>query len=71
MPSHGALNFDSPSTAAAMGALGIGNSLDMGLDNVGVANLGTLNALASEDDKLKRLESIIEIFNVGQMTMCQ
>lgn len=54
-----------------MGALGIGNSLDMGLDNVGVANLGTLNALASEDDKLKRLESIIEIFNVGQMTMCQ
>ncbi|KAM5352459.1 hypothetical protein ACJ41O_005182 [Fusarium nematophilum] len=61
--SNAPLNFDSPSTAAAMGALGIGGGLDIGLDNVGVAGLGTLGALASEDDKLKRLESIIDILN--------
>ena len=49
----GALNFDSPSTAAAMGALGIGGGFDMGLDNVGVGGLDTLGvAFATEDDKL-------------------
>ncbi|KAM0552525.1 hypothetical protein ACHAPJ_007853 [Fusarium lateritium] len=59
--SNAPLNFDSPSTAAAMGALG---GLDMGLDNVGVGGLGgALGALASEDDKLKRLEAIIDILN--------
>ncbi|CAM1500701.1 Fc.00g098630.m01.CDS01 [Cosmosporella sp. VM-42] len=61
--SNGPLNFDSPSTAAAMGALGIGNGLDMSLDHVGVGGLGALGALASEDDKLKRLEAILEILN--------
>ncbi|KAF4965198.1 hypothetical protein FZEAL_10790 [Fusarium zealandicum] len=61
--SNAPLNFDSPSTAAAMGALGIGGGLDMGLDNVGVGGLGALGALASEDDKLKRLEAIIDILN--------
>jgi hypothetical protein len=60
--SNAPLNFDSPSTAAAMGALGIGTGLDIGLDNVGVG-LGNLGALA-EDDKLKRLETIIEVLNV-------
>ncbi|RSL66920.1 hypothetical protein CEP54_003478 [Fusarium duplospermum] len=59
--SNAPLNFDSPSTAAAMGALGIGTGLDIGLDNVGVG-LGNLGALA-EDDKLKRLETIIDILN--------
>ncbi|CAI4215143.1 unnamed protein product [Parascedosporium putredinis] len=34
-PSTGPLNFDSPSAAAAMGSLGMGNALDIGLDNVG------------------------------------
>ena len=63
--SNAPLNFDSPSTAAAMGALGIGSGLDMGLDNVGVGSLGALGALASEDDKLKRLDAILEILNVG------
>ncbi|KAF4986914.1 hypothetical protein FDECE_15696 [Fusarium decemcellulare] len=61
--SNAPLNFDSPSTAAAMGALGIGGGLDIGLDNVGVGGLGNLGALATEDDKLKRLESIIDILN--------
>jgi hypothetical protein len=54
--SGGPINFDSPSTAAA---LGISGGLDLGLDNVG---LGTI---ATEDDKLKRLEAILEILNVG------
>ncbi|KAF4345442.1 mediator subunit med1 [Fusarium beomiforme] len=57
--SNAPLNFDSPSTAAAMGVLGIQSGIDMGLDNVGVGGLGSLGALASEDDKLKRLETII------------
>lgn len=62
--SNAPLNFDSPSTAAAMGALGIPSGLDMGLDNVGVGGLGSLGALASEDDKLKRLETIIATLDV-------
>ncbi|KAH7149336.1 mediator of RNA polymerase II transcription subunit 1-domain-containing protein [Dactylonectria estremocensis] len=56
------LNFDSPSTAAAMGALAMGGGLDMGLEGVGVG-LGHLGALVSEDDKLKRLEAIMEMLN--------
>lgn len=61
----GALNFDSPSTAAAMGALGIGGSFDIGLDNVGVGGLDTLGvAFATEDDKLKRLDNILKLLNV-------
>ncbi|KAH6609576.1 mediator complex [Trichoderma cornu-damae] len=60
----GALNFDSPSTAAAMGALGIGGGFDMGLDNVGVGGLDTIGvAFATEDDKLKRLENILGLLN--------
>ncbi|RCI09103.1 hypothetical protein L249_5048 [Ophiocordyceps polyrhachis-furcata BCC 54312] len=55
----GAFNFDSPSTAAAMGALGIGPGFDIGLDNV--AGLEGLSALTGEDDKLKRLEAILNI----------
>lgn len=67
----GALNFDSPSTAAAMGALGIGGSFDIGLENVSVGELDSLNAsfakddkLKREDDKLKRLDHILELLNV-------
>lgn len=67
----GALNFDSPSTAAAMGALGIGGSFDIGLENVSVGELDSLNVpfakedkLKREDDKLKRLDHILELLNV-------
>ncbi|KYK61804.1 Mediator complex, subunit Med1 [Drechmeria coniospora] len=61
-PALGAFSFDSPSTAAAMGALGIGSAFDMGLDNVAVAGLDGLGAaLASEDDKLKRLDTILKL----------
>lgn len=60
------LNFDSPSTAAAMGALGIGSGFDMALDGVGVGGLDTLSAaFASEDEKLRRLEAILKILNVS------
>ncbi|KAF9882043.1 hypothetical protein CkaCkLH20_00079 [Colletotrichum karsti] len=60
-PANGALNFDSPSAAAAMGALGISGGLDIGLDHVGVGAFGGLGALGSEDDKIKRLDAVIEI----------
>ncbi|KAJ3478658.1 hypothetical protein NLG97_g8517 [Lecanicillium saksenae] len=56
------LNFDSPSTAAAMGALGIGNGFDMGLEGVGGLD-GVGAAYASEDEKLRRLETIIKMLN--------
>ncbi|KJZ79592.1 hypothetical protein HIM_01061 [Hirsutella minnesotensis 3608] len=62
--SMGAFNFDSPSTAAAMGALGLGGSFDMGLDNVAVGGLeGLTAALAGEDDKLKRLDAILKLLS--------
>lgn len=57
------LNFDSPSTAAAMGALGMGGGFDMGLD--AVAGLDAVGAAyASEEEKLRRLEVIIKLLNV-------
>ncbi|KAG6145581.1 hypothetical protein E4U28_001483 [Claviceps purpurea] len=59
-----AFNFDSPSTAAAMGALGLGGAFDIGLDSVGVSGLDAIGAaLANEDDKLKRLDTIINILS--------
>ncbi|KAM4063934.1 mediator of RNA polymerase II transcription subunit 1 domain-containing protein [Hirsutella rhossiliensis] len=62
--SMGAFNFDSPSTAAAMGALGIGGGFDMGLDNVAVGGLDSLGAaLGGEDDKLKRLDTILKLLS--------
>ncbi|KHN99393.1 uncharacterized protein MAM_03091 [Metarhizium album ARSEF 1941] len=60
----GAFNFDSPSTAAAMGALGMGGGFDIGLDNVGVGGLDAIGAaLANEDDKLKRLDTILNLLS--------
>ncbi|KAF4507845.1 hypothetical protein G6O67_004299 [Ophiocordyceps sinensis] len=61
--SMGAFNFDSPSTAAAMGALGIGSGFDMGLDNVAVGGLDGLGAMAGEDDKLKRSDTILKLLS--------
>lgn len=62
---NGALNFDSPSAAAAMGALGISGGLDIGLDHVGVGGFGGLGGIG-EDDKIKRLDSVIDILGVSQ-----
>src|SRR4051794_26938973 len=36
------INFASPSAAAAMGAVGIGGGMDLGLEAVGVGGLGAL-----------------------------
>lgn len=64
-PAMGAFNFDSPSTAAAMGALGMGGAFDIGLDNGVVPGLEAIGAaLATEDDKLKRLDTILKIIDV-------
>jgi hypothetical protein len=64
--SMASFNFDSPSTAAAMGALGIGSGFDMSLEGVG--GLDTLSAaFASEDEKLRRLETILKILNVSRV----
>lgn len=57
----GALNFDSPSTAAAMGALG---GFDMGLDGVGGLD-GLAATYASEEEKLRRLDVILKLLNVS------
>lgn len=64
--SNGALNFDSPSTAAAMRALDMGSGFDLGLDNVGAGGLGGFgNAFSGEDDKVKRLDTILELLNAS------
>lgn len=52
-----------------MGALGINGALDMSLDGVGVAALGALGPLNGEDDKLKRLETILEILGVSLLLL--
>ncbi|TDZ26208.1 hypothetical protein Cob_v000180 [Colletotrichum orbiculare MAFF 240422] len=62
-PANGALNFDSPSAAAAMGALGISGALDIGLEHVGVGGFGGLGGLSSEDEKIKRLDAVIDILS--------
>lgn len=46
-----------------MGSLGMGGGLDMALDNV--AGLGGLASLTSEDDKVKRMDTIVDILSVG------
>jgi len=50
-----------------MGALGIAGGLDIGLDTVGVGGLGGLQGLGvmgGEDERLKRLDAVIEILSV-------
>lgn len=61
-PNMGALNFDSPSTAAAMGALGMGGSFDVSLDGSGMDALTA--SFDTEDEKLRRLDAILKMLNV-------
>ena len=58
------MNFDSPSAAAALGALGMGG-LDMNLDGVGA--LGGLGDLVKNDgdDRARRLQTVIAILSVS------
>ncbi|KAL8421593.1 hypothetical protein RB596_002388 [Gaeumannomyces avenae] len=63
--SNAPVTFDSP-TAAALGALGIGNGLDIGsLDNVGVVGgldgLGGMATRDDDDEKIRRLHRILSI----------
>lgn len=50
-----------------MGSLGMPGGLDIGLDNVGVGGLGGygLGVLGGEDEKLKRLDAVINVLSVG------
>ncbi|KAB5554996.1 mediator of RNA polymerase II transcription subunit 1-domain-containing protein [Coniochaeta sp. 2T2.1] len=61
-PGAPAVNFDSPSTAAALGAMGMG-ALDMNLD--GVSALGGLGNLGrnDEDERARRLQTVIDILS--------
>ncbi|KAK3327151.1 mediator of RNA polymerase II transcription subunit 1-domain-containing protein [Cercophora scortea] len=61
--SSAAVNFDSPSAAAAFGALHISGGLDMGLQ--GLNGLGTLTRSA-EDERAKKLEEVIAILSGNQ-----
>ncbi|TPX16943.1 uncharacterized protein E0L32_003505 [Thyridium curvatum] len=56
------VNFDSPSAAAALGALGIGGGLDLNLDGVSVGGLGGLGlGRADDDERARRLKGVIDI----------
>jgi hypothetical protein len=48
-----------------MGALGISGGLDIGLDSVSVTGLSGLGGMAGEDERIKRLDSVLEILNVS------
>lgn len=68
-PGSSAVNFDSPSAAAALGALSMG-SLEMNLD--GVSTLGSLGNLGrnDEDDRARRLQTVIDILSVSTVPFC-
>ncbi|KAI1812343.1 mediator of RNA polymerase II transcription subunit 1-domain-containing protein [Poronia punctata] len=67
MPSS-ALNFDSPSAAAALGGLGLG---DLNLDNISVGGLVGNPGRSDEDDRKKRMEAVIDAlwaFDAGRVS---
>ncbi|KAK0726962.1 mediator of RNA polymerase II transcription subunit 1-domain-containing protein [Lasiosphaeria miniovina] len=57
-PSNPAINFDSPSAAAAFGALQVNTSMDLNLQGLG--GLGSM-ARSTGDEFLKKLDSVIAI----------
>jgi hypothetical protein len=60
-PTSSAVNFDSPSTAAAFNALHMGAGLDLNLGGLGgLASLGK----SAEDERAKRLEEVISTLSV-------
>ncbi|KAI1081058.1 mediator of RNA polymerase II transcription subunit 1-domain-containing protein [Whalleya microplaca] len=56
-PSNPPVNFDSPSAAAALGALGIN---DLNLDNISVGGLVAHAGRTDEEDRKKRMEDVID-----------
>ncbi len=68
------MNFDSPSTAAALGALGPGMGMGMGdlaLDAAGTlmlapGGMGAGTGTGDEDEKRKRLQQVIDLLKVNK-----
>lgn len=56
----GAVNFDSPSATAALGALGIH---DLGLDNISMGGMGM--GRSDEDDRKRRMNSIVAMIKAA------
>lgn len=56
----GAVNFDSPSATAALGALGIH---DLSLDNISVGGMGM--GRSDEDDRKRRMNAIVAMIKAG------
>lgn len=61
-PSNAPVNFDSPSAAAALGALGIN---DLGLDNISISGMVTSSGRGSEEEFRKKLDDVIDMLWVG------
>lgn len=61
-PSNAPVNFDSPSAAAALGALGIN---DLGLDNISISGMVTNSGRGSEEEFRKKLDDVIDMLWVG------
>ncbi|KAH7026122.1 mediator of RNA polymerase II transcription subunit 1-domain-containing protein [Microdochium trichocladiopsis] len=57
-PSNAPVNFDSPSAAAALGALGIN---DLGLDNISMSGMVTGSGRGSEEEFRKKLDDVIDM----------
>jgi hypothetical protein len=55
------MNFESPAAAAAYNVLGLGN---LDLMDGGLGNLGNMQHRVDDDEKAKRLQSVIEILEV-------
>jgi hypothetical protein len=62
----GAVNFDSPSAQAALGALHIN---DLGLDNLSVGAMGM--GRSDEDDRKRRMDAITAILKVRRAPVAQ
>lgn len=60
-PANQPVNFDSPTAAAALGALGIN---DLGLDALSMGGLGGTGR-ADEDDRKRRMDEVMKILGVS------
>lgn len=61
-PSNAPVNFDSPTAAAALGALGIN---DLGLDNISMGGLVTGSGRGGEEEFRKKLDDVIDLLWVS------
>lgn len=61
-PANQPVNFDSPTAAAALGALGIN---DLGLDSISMGGLVGGTGRADEDDRKRRMDEVMKILWVS------